>query len=121
MPIGSQTELDALIGVRFHARQQDALRPLVTATVLAEHQARPLGQHGDDLQRLLNYLGAFPIDGKLIVEHDGGEQWFAARLVGDPPTGVRRIAGPFASEGAAVDAIFRQRLRDVFGIEPDEL
>lgn len=115
MPLGSQEQLDEVIGSRFHARRVEALRPLVTAELVVEHGRAPLGPHGDALQRVLNYLGLFPIDGKLITEHDGSE-WFACRLVGFPATRAERVAGPFESEAQALHAVFLRRLLDVFGL-----
>ncbi len=89
----------------------------MTDEVVAEHRADPLGQHSDSLRRLLNYFGSFPIDGKLIVEYGGGNELFASRLTGGPPLCAHRVSGPFDSELSAIDAVFRLRLRDVFGIE----
>src|ERR1700758_3376436 len=117
MPVDSQAQLEAVVGVPYHARMRASLRPLITPELVAEHRAAPLAQHGDALQRVLNYLGSLPIDGKLIVEHDGAEHWYVSRLVGFPAVMAHRMAGPFDAEGAAMDAVFRQRLLDIFGIE----
>ena len=115
MPVGSQDELDAVIAERFHARRVEALRPLITPEMVEEHRQSPLGPHSDCLQRVLNYLGLFPIDGKLITEHDG-EAWFVCRVVGFPVVDVERIAGPLGSEAEALHEVFRRRLLDVFGV-----
>lgn len=117
MPIESQSALDAVIGGRFHAQMRERLRPLITAEVVEEHTRDPLGQHSDALQRLLNYLGSLPIDGKLITEHDGTDHWFVSRLVGFPAIRVDRVLGPFNSENEAIDAVFRRRLLEVFDLE----
>jgi branched-chain amino acid transport system permease protein len=119
MPVGSQAQLEAVVGGPYHARMRASLRPLITAQLVAEHRAVPLGQHSDALQRVLNYLGSLPIDGKLIVEHDGRDQWYVSRLEGFPAVMAHRLAGPFDTEAAAVDGVFRQRLRDVFDIDCD--
>ncbi len=116
MPVDSQEALEAVVGETFHARVKATLRPLITPELIAEHRRTPLGQHSEPLQRVLNYLGALPIDGKLITEHDGAEHWFVSRLVGFPAVRADRILGPFDTEGAAMDAVFRQRLEDVFGL-----
>jgi hypothetical protein len=116
MPVRSQEELDAVIAQRFHARRVSALRPLITAELVHEHRRTPLGPHSDGLQRVLNYLGLFPIDGKLITEHDG-EAWFVCRIVGFPPVGVERVAGPLGSEAAALHEVFRRRVLDVFELQ----
>lgn len=115
MPVGSQDDLDAVIASRFHARRVAALRPLITAEMVEEHRRAPLGPHGDDLQRVLNYLGLFGIDGKLITEDDG-ESWFVCRVVGFPAVRVERLAGPLDSEAQALHEVFRRRLADVFGL-----
>ncbi|HET6868837.1 MAG TPA: hypothetical protein VFH80_23195 [Solirubrobacteraceae bacterium] len=115
MPVGSQDDLDAVIAERFHARRADALRPLITAQMVEEHRRAPLGPHSDGLQRVLNYLGLFGIDGKLITEHDD-EAWFVCRVVGFPAVRVERVAGPLESEAQALHEVFRRRLLDVFGL-----
>lgn len=120
MPVDSQDALEAVVGEAFHAKMQASLRPLITPELIAEHRRAPLGQHGDDLQRVLNYLGALPIDGKLITEHDGADHWFVSRLVGFPAVRADRILGPFDTEGEAMDAVFRQRLADVFDLRLDD-
>ena|SRR5689334_13193809 len=115
MPVGSQDDLDAVIASRFHARRIEALRPLITAEMVEEHRRAPLGPHSDGLQRVLNYLGLFGIDGKLITENDG-EAWFVCRVVGFPAVRAERVAGPLESEAQALHAVFRRRLADVFGL-----
>jgi branched-chain amino acid transport system permease protein len=115
MPIDSQDDLDAVIGVRFHARRVESLRPLISAEIVEEHRRAPLGPHSEALQRVLNYLGLFPIDGKLITEHDG-PQWFVCRLMGFPALRADRVAGPLESEAEALHEVFRRRLLDVFGV-----
>ena len=99
MPVDSQEALEAVVGETFHARVKATLRPLITPELIAEHRRTPLGQHSEPLQRVLNYLGALPIDGKLITEHDGADHWFVSRLVGFPAVRADRILGPFDTEG----------------------
>lgn len=115
MPVGSQQDLEAVVGARFHARRVASLRPLITAELVEEHRRAPLGAHSDGLQRVLNYLGLFPIDGKLITEHDG-EQWFVCRLAEFPALRAERVGGPLRSEAEALHEVFRRRLGDVFGV-----
>jgi hypothetical protein len=117
MPVDSQAALEATVGATYHARMRASLRPLITPALVAEHRRTPLGQHSDPLQRLLNYFGSAEIDGKLITEHDGGDHWFVSRLAGFPAVRADRVLGPFDTEGAAMDAVFRQRLLEVFELE----
>jgi branched-chain amino acid transport system permease protein len=119
MPIDSQDDLDAVIEARFHARRVESLRPLISAEIVEEHRRAPLGPHSEVLQRVLNYLGLFPIDGKLITEHDGS-QWFVCRLIGFPALRAERVAGPLESEAEALHEVFRRRLVDVFGLSFSE-
>jgi branched-chain amino acid transport system permease protein len=117
MPVDSQAALEATVGETFDARVRALLAPLITPELVAEHRRTPLGRHSEPLQRLLNYFGALPIDGKLITEHDGADHWFVSRLSGFPAVRADRIHGPFDSEGEAMDAVFRQRLADVFDMD----
>ena len=119
MPVESQEALEAVVGEAFHAQARASLRPLITPELIAEHRRTPLGQHSESLQRVLNYLGALPIDGKLITEHDGADHWFVSRLAGFPAVRADRILGPCDTEGEAMDAVFRRRLADVFGLRLD--
>ncbi len=41
---------------RFDERLRAQLRALLTDDLIAEHRARPLGQHSDALERILNYF-----------------------------------------------------------------
>jgi hypothetical protein len=116
MPVDSQAALEATVAVTFHPRMRASLRPLITQDLVAEHRRTPLGQHSDSLQRVLNYFGSAEIDGKLITEHDGADHWFVSRLAGFPAVRADRVLGPFDTEGAAMDAVFRQRLVEVFGL-----
>jgi branched-chain amino acid transport system permease protein len=115
VPVDSQENLDEVIAARFHARRISSLRPLITPQLVEEHRRAPLGPHSDALQRVLNYLGLFPIEGKLITEHDG-EQWFVCRLVGFPAIRAERVAGPLESETQALHEVFRRRLTEVFDV-----
>ncbi|MDT7651708.1 MAG: hypothetical protein QOI36_3114 [Pseudonocardiales bacterium] len=118
MPLTSQELLDGTIAARFHDLTRKRLRLLLTRDLVAEHERQPLGQHTDALRRVLTYLGSFPIQGKLIVEHDGHERWYVCRLSHTDRLRAQRIEGPLDTEGAAVHAVFLRRLRAVFGEVP---
>ena len=40
----------------FDKRIRDQLKKLITPALIAEHKAKPLGQHSDALDRVLNYF-----------------------------------------------------------------
>ena len=47
---------DRIYRERFESRLRTQLRTLVTPALIEEHRASPLGQHSDDLERVLNYF-----------------------------------------------------------------
>ncbi len=118
MPVESQEALDGVVLDRYHRKMRESLRPLVTAEIIKEHRQDPFGQPSDGLRRILTYLGNLPVDGKLITEHDGAERWYVCRLVGSPPVRAERVAGPVDQQTQAMEIVFRQRLAEVFGLEP---
>lgn len=116
MPLSTQQALDGMVAARFHDRMRTDLRPTLTPELIAEHERQPFGQHSDALRRVLTYLGSFPIQGKLIVEHDGNEQWYVCRFVYTDVLRAERVAGPYPTEGEAVHSVFLHRVRQVFGV-----
>ena len=110
-------ELDERIAV-------EEVRPRLTDDLLAEHEANPIGRHGDDLQRVLHYLRRRPLSGKLVVvETRPNERWCLARLSGErgvPPT---LIGECYDDPAAAEHAAFRERVaafRERFGAAGDD-
>lgn len=47
---------DRVYRARFESRLRAHLRTLITPALIEEHRASPLGQHSDDLERVLNYF-----------------------------------------------------------------
>lgn len=117
------SDLEDQVNTWFHARKRSELKKLVTAEVIREHKVSPLRQHSDSLQRLLNYLGQFPIDGKLIVEYGGAEgEWYTSRArVSDCRVELTRNEKRYPTEAEAIHAVFLQRLADVLGIDTDAI
>lgn len=56
---------------RFDERIRRRLVRTITDDVIAEHQAKPLGQHSDPLERLLNYFRRGGLAGKLGILREG--------------------------------------------------
>lgn len=98
----------------FRRRRARDLEPLVTAELLAELLANPIGLAGDqseDLGQVLNFLRAeAPMDGRAFVYVEiPGERYRVARLrgLGTEP----EFDGPvFASEAEAIAAVAGERL-----------
>ena len=58
---------DAVYRARFEKQLRAHLRTLVTPALIEEYRARPLGQHSDDLERVLNYFRRAPFEGKHVL------------------------------------------------------
>ena len=54
----------------FDEKQRDYLKTLVCDEVIAEHKAKPLGQHSEPLGRLLHYFRHAPQAGKYAIKRE---------------------------------------------------
>lgn len=102
---------------------RDEIRPRIDDDLIAEHADTPIGQHSDDLQRVLTYFRRQPAEDKYaIVELEKDETWQLAKTTGvrgEPPELVGEDT--YDSQEAAEHALFRRRvadLRDTTGEEP---
>ena len=100
---------------RFDKRWRDQLKLLVTDELIEEHRRKPLGQHSDALQRLLNYFRAGPLADKYAIYE---EQPFKAYKVvaltgirGMPPRTVDDKVHGTLDE--AYHAVFLRRINDL--------
>ena len=62
---------DDLYHRRFDKMQRDYLKTLVCDEVIAEHRAKPLGQHSEALERLLLYFRRAPQEDKYALHRSG--------------------------------------------------
>jgi branched-chain amino acid transport system permease protein len=62
---------DELYHRRFDKMQRDYLKKLVCDEVIAEHRAKPLGQHSEALERLLLYFRRAPQEDKYALHRAG--------------------------------------------------
>ena len=101
----------------FDAKLRERIKALVTPALIAEHAAKPRGQHSDALARVLNYLRRQPLAGKYVVVATKPWQAYAIGVL----SGVRGqpasiLDGPtFASEDEARHGIFLRRIDDLLG------
>ena len=58
---------DTVYRERFDRQLRAHLRTLVTPALIEEYRASPLGQHSDDLERVLNYFRRAPFEGKYVL------------------------------------------------------
>lgn len=107
----------------FRARRVEALRPLVTDALIAEHRERPKEPHSRELQLVLNYLRnpATPVEGRVFVHVRRPYEEYGLGVVtarGSAP--VLLDDGPFASEREAHHAAFLRRL-EAAGLVPADV
>lgn len=58
---------DKVYRARFNKQLRAHLRTLITPALIEEYRASPLGQHSDDLERVLNYFRRAPFEGKYVL------------------------------------------------------
>ena len=101
----------------YDRRRRAEIRSLLTAEVIAEHEANPLGYrkfHSPTLQRVLNYFRAQPIPGKYFVY--ASEPWKQYRIaaVVDRAQPAKIFDKPvFATEEQAMHGVFLRRVEDL--------
>jgi branched-chain amino acid transport system permease protein len=99
------------------AKQREKIKALITDELIAEHEAKPLGQHSDALERVLQYFRRQPAAGKYLIV--ATKPWGEYRIGvlsgvrGQPPAIVDDET--FASEDEALHGIFLRRVRDLRG------
>jgi hypothetical protein len=101
----------------FDAKLRERIRALVTPELITEHAAKPLGQHSDSLERVLNYFRRQPQAGKyIIVATKPWEEYRIGVLSGVRGEPATILDGPsFASEDEALHGIFLRRIDDLMG------
>ena len=101
---------------RFDKLQRDYLKTLITPQLIEEFKQRPLGQHSEALERLLNYFRRQPQNDKYAVMVV--EQFRAYRIValsghrGVAPRLVEDKIYPSITE--AYHGVFLRRIQDLF-------
>lgn len=95
------------------AREQ--ILPRIDDELIQEHEGQPIGQHSDDLQRVLHYFRRQPPHGKYIIaEVERNEEWCLGVLSGErgePPELLRDTT--FESLEAAQHAVFTRRVEEL--------
>jgi hypothetical protein len=94
---------------------QTEIVPRVTAEIIEEHRAKPIGKHSDELERVLTYLrkNHLEIGGKyILVCTKPHEEWRIATITGGPDRPPVLLDEAFTDRFEAEHAIFLKRLRD---------
>lgn len=103
---------------RWDAKQRELIKALITEELIEEHRRKPLGQHSDALERVLNYFRRQPQPGKyVIVATRPWEEYRIGVLSGvrGTPAEILGDGGTFATEQAAMHGVFLRRVRDLMG------
>jgi branched-chain amino acid transport system permease protein len=110
-----RADRELLVRDRWSARTGAELRKLITPELIAEHARKPLGQHSDALERVLNYFRRVPQASKYVgVCTQPWTEWRIGVL-----SGVRGVLPTilqdqrFASELDLQHGIFLLRIRDL--------
>ena len=114
MPDGP-TDRELQVRAGWNARTSGELRKLITDELIAEHERKPLGQHSDALERVLNYFRRAPQATKYVgVCTQPWAEWRIGVLSGVrgvPPTILQDQR--FTSEMDLQHGIFLRRVRDL--------
>jgi branched-chain amino acid transport system permease protein len=96
-------------------KQRERIKALITDELIAEHAARPLGQHSDALERVLAYFRRQPQAGKyIIVATKPWEEYRIGVLSGRRGVPARILDDEtFATEVEAMHGVFLRRVRDL--------
>jgi branched-chain amino acid transport system permease protein len=119
VPVDPEAEIERL----FASRQRDRLAAFVSAEVIEEHRATPVGNHSPALSALLTAMRQAPVANKLaLLETKPGEEWMIVRLSGEPgePHDLSDAAR-YTTLDAALHAVFLRRLAELgLRVEPEE-
>jgi branched-chain amino acid transport system permease protein len=104
-----------IVGRVFERNLRDRLRGWITPEVIAEYEAKPLGQHSDHLERMLNYFRKAPIPDKYAVYCTKPfESYRVVALSGIPGVPPRVVDDRiYPSLDAAYNAVFLRRVNDL--------
>ena len=101
----------------FDKRLRDNLKKAITPELIAEHRAKPLGQHSDALDRLLNYFRREEMPDKYAILRVGPLTSCSYRVMalsgraGHPPRLVDDKL--YATLNEAYHAVFLLRVNDL--------
>jgi branched-chain amino acid transport system permease protein len=106
---------DQIFARRFDKQQRDFLKTLVTDDVIEEHRAKPLGQHSEQLERLLVYFRrGVQNDKYAIVATVPFKEYRVIALSGFRGVAPRVVDDKvYATEDEAYHGVFLRRVQDL--------
>lgn len=91
---------------------KEEILPRIDEEIIAEHHENPIGQHSDDLERVLTYFRRQPLEDKyLLIETEKFEEWVIGKTTGvrgEPPEIVSQET--YSSQKEADHALFLKRV-----------
>ncbi len=106
---------DHLYFLRFDKRLRDHLKTLITPEVIEEHRVKPLGQHSDALERVLNYFRRAGGENKYVLyELKPGFEYKVIATTGIKgllPWDVDDVV--YTDKNEALHAVFLKRVQDL--------
>lgn len=107
-PTPAEETVEAALTARI-AREE--ILPRIDANLIAEHRENPFGPHGDDLQRVIAFLGRRDTAGSEVIVMDRPhEEWVIARVAAEWGGGFELTDERFETQRAAQHAVFLRRL-----------
>ena len=102
---------DQIYQQRFDKRLRTHLKTLITPALIEEYRASPLGQHSDDLERVLNYFRRTSLAGKYVLfELEANRTYKIMTTAGSsgPPEDVDGTI--YTDKNEALHAVFLKRV-----------
>lgn len=99
---------------RFNARLKAHLKTLISDELIEEHRRKPLGQHSDNLERVLNFMRRPPSFG--LYSRTACQEYQVIALPvtpGDPPKPIDDIV--YRDEKEALHAVFLKHVDKLMG------
>ncbi|RBI59831.1 inner-membrane translocator [halophilic archaeon] len=94
---------------------KEEILPRIDDEVIAEHENNPIGQHSDDLERILTYFRRQPVEDKyVLVETEKDEEWRIGKtpgIRGETPEIVDEQT--FDSQEEAEHGLFLKRIENL--------
>ncbi len=100
---------------RFDKNLREHLKTLVTPELIEEHRVKPLGQHSDHLERVLNYFRAAGGENKYVLyEMKANREYKIIVTTGKKGVPPREADGVvYTDKNEALHAVFVKRVQDL--------
>ena len=111
---------DKVYQERFDKQLRAHLRTLITPALIEEYRASPLGQHSDELERVLNYFRRAPLGGRYaLYELEPGRRYKIVTTAGPAGSLPEDVDGTvYADKSEALHAVFLKRVDELMKSEP---